>query len=238
MDQRGCLGQRAVALGQGIEDHAVLVERLADARRPRRRPARSARAGSGSTGRRARSSSVWLPVAANTSRWKAASAATWRSASVPASSIACRRAFRPRKPSSVMRSAARPVAAGSRRRRTSTTLRIESSCSRFYGQTQPVEQQPRLQARDVGAIPAADVEHPDQLQRLDRLAHRVARQAELRGELVLWGRREPGGRAPERMRSRICSMAASVSATTGSLSSDVWLPIARMSLRRRSCSPH
>ena len=56
-----------------------------------------------------------------------------------------------------------------------------------------LEQQARLEARDVGAVALADVEHAHHLEGLDRLPHRAAGEAEVLRELLL-GRQPHSGR--------------------------------------------
>ena len=76
-----------------------------------------------------------------------------------------------------------------------------------------LEQQLRFEARDVGAVAAAHVEHPDDLERLDRLAQRGLRERPSRSlSSFSGGRRSPGASSPERIISLILRIASSVTA--------------------------
>ena len=111
----------------------------------------------------------------------------------------------------MIRVAASAVAAGSNSRRTSVSSSRVSPCSSSTAHTDAFQQQPRLQAGHVGAVAAAYLQDPCGDQRLDRLAHDVAADAQFGGELLLRRQLRPRRSSPDWMSSRMRVMALSVS---------------------------
>ena len=87
--------------------------------------------------------------------------------------------------SSVIRCAATAVAAGSRTRRTSSRVEYVVVAVEVEDEPDRVQQHLGPQARDVGTVALAHVEHPDERERLDRLPQRIAGQAKALGEICL-----------------------------------------------------
>jgi hypothetical protein len=75
-----------------------------------------------------------------------------------------------------------------------------------------LQQQLRLETRDIGAVAAPDIQDPDDLESLHGLSQRTAGQPERFAQFLLRGHPSPGLSSPERIMPLILRIASSVTA--------------------------